>query len=69
MIGFKESLLMQKINCLLEVALVLKQLKKGPESFFSHHPAKFGVHRHCGRGDEMVLNDEMKVVTRSCKTT
>ena len=60
---------MQKVNCLLEVALVLKQLKKGPESFFSRHPAKFGVHRHCGRGDEMVLNDEIKVVTRSCKTT
>ena len=60
---------MLKVNCLLEVALVLKQLKEGPESFLSHHPAKFGVYRHCGRGDEMVLNDEMKIVTRSWKTT
>ena len=33
----------------------------------SHHPAKFGCHKHCGSGDVMIQN--FRIVTGSRKNT
>ena len=31
----------------------------------SHHHAKFGGHRHCGSGEEMLLVVEVKKITHT----